>query len=111
MSDPSAPDKDDNICGSCPQVDKCREVWSKPNQGPFSPAGLSLCSAAGFLLPIMTAIIAGAIAHSYFSTGNKTSLWELVAAGLGLITGAAVAWLIVPIIKKRFPANNHSIDL
>jgi len=101
MNNLSAPDKDDNVCGSCPHVDKCREVWSKPNQGPFSPAGLSLCSAAGFLLPIITAIIAGAVAHSYFSTGRKTSFWEPLAVGLGLIAGAALAWLIVPLIKKN----------
>ena len=94
--------KDNNACGLCPQVDKCRKVWAEPNRGSLSPAGLVLGSAIGFLLPIMTAIITGAFAHVCLSSTGKTSLWEPIIAGAGLVTGASLAWLIMPIVKKRF---------
>ena len=94
-----------DACDSCPHSHACRDVWAKPNHGPFSPGGLILASILAFIVPIITAVIAAAIVrHSTDQTGH-TSVNEILAALAGLLAGAALAWLIMPFIKKHFPAT------
>ncbi len=88
---------DKTECSTCPHNDKCRDVWSEENRGPLSPMGLAVSSAIAFLLPLVTAIIAGSIGKAYGFTLKLLVL--LVFAGL--LAGAAVAMLLVFILKKR----------
>ena len=94
--------KDEPVCSGCPQADKCRQVWSMPNQGPFTSAGLTLSSILVFLLPIFIAIIAAAITHAFIPPQANTTRWEIAAAVLGLIVGAVLALMMLPLIKKHF---------
>ncbi len=93
---------DNPACAGCPQADPCRQVWSMPNQGPLTSGGLLISSILVFLLPIVCAIIAGGI-YQTFRPESKESSWVvfLVALG-GLIVGAFIAWLTMPLIKKYF---------
>lgn len=124
QSDPGAGQTDDSHCAGCPTSDTCRQVWSLSRRGPFSPVGLSLSSAVAFLLPIITAIIAGVLADAYLSgpepladpsVGNTFSLWIVIAVFVGLAVGAGVAWLIMPFIRRHFhvepssPKNNPGL--
>ena len=86
-------------CGRCPQADQCRQVWSTNRRGPLTPAGLSLASALAFLLPIITAIIAGALASVYAPD------WIIIAAGAGLIIGVLPARLGMNLINHKFRHN------
>lgn len=88
---------DKTECSTCPHNDKCRDVWSEENRGPLSPMGLAVSSAIAFLLPLFTAIIAGSIGKAYGF--NLEILVCLVFTGL--MVGAAVAMLLVFILKKR----------
>jgi len=96
------------MCKGCPQGDECRKVWSAVNRGPFTPTGLSLSSALVFLLPIATAISAGAVVRELTKGANYTTMAQALAAGGGLIVGALAAWLLMPVIKKRF--YEHRIE-
>ena len=93
------------ICASCPNAHQCREVWSSPRRGPFSPTGLSLSSAVVFLLPIVSAISAGALAENFMADVDGFSHGLAVAMVTGLLLGIFAAWLILPAIKKRFPVQ------
>ena len=96
------------VCSGCPETDKCRQVWSMPNQGPFTAAGLTLSSILVFLLPILTAIIAAAVTHAFIPPQAETTRWEIAAAVGGLIVGAVLALMLLPLIKKHF-ANQEKL--
>jgi len=97
------PDSQDQpVCSGCPDADKCRSVWSMPNQGPFTSAGLLLSSILAFLFPLFTAIIAAAAAGAFKPPASRSPAWEIAAAAIGLIAGCALARLLMPLIKKRF---------
>ena len=89
-------------CHGCPDEDSCRKVWSQPNRGPFSATGLSLGSALVFLLPLVTAIIAGALFHRYKGQPDHFSLGEVLAAMGGLLAGVLLARMLLPLIRKYF---------
>ena len=98
----STPDSNESsACSGCPDAHKCRTAWSAPRRGPFSPAGLSISSAAVFLLPLIGAIIAGAWAHACKSD-SAYLFWDIAAAAVGFIAGAVVALITMPLIKKHF---------
>lgn len=92
----------ETMCKGCPQGDECRKVWSAAYRGSFTSTGLSLSSALVFLLPIATAIAAAAIAKGFLKQETYTTIIQFVAAGGGFVLGAFVAWLLMPVIKKRF---------
>jgi len=92
----------ETMCEGCPQGDECRKVWSAAYRGPFSPTGLSLSSALVFLLPIATAIAAGALVRELTKGANYTTMAQALAAAGGFVLGALVAWLLMPLLKKRF---------
>jgi ABC-type nickel/cobalt efflux system permease component RcnA len=96
------PSEPEEMCQGCPQGDECRKVWSAAPRGPLTPTGLSLSSALVFLLPIATAIAAGAIVREITKGANHSTIAQALAAGGGLILGAFAAWLLMPVIKKRF---------
>ncbi len=73
-----------------------------PNQGPFTAAGLTLSSILVFLLPIITAIIAAAVTHEFIPPQANTTRWEIAAVVVGLIIGAVLARMLLPLIKKHF---------
>jgi hypothetical protein len=56
-----------------------------------------------FILPLIAAVIGGLVAHVFIKSG--TSIWEAVFAGGGLILGGFVAWLLIPLIKKKFSSH------
>ena len=96
------PAESEKVCKGCPQGDECRKVWSAIHQGPFTPTGLTLVSALVFLLPIATAITTGAVARTLTKDSNHTTMIQALAAGGGLVFGAFIAWLLMPVIKKRY---------
>ena len=100
------------VCSGCPDSDKCRQVWSMPNRGPFTSGGLLLSSILAFLLPILTAIIAGAVAHWARPAVSESPWWVIVAALVGLFVGVIIARLLMPLIKKYFskPENFSKIS-
>ena len=100
--DAANPAPDEPVCSGCPEADKCRQVWSMPNQGSFTSAGLTLSSILVFLLPIITAIIAAALTHTFFPPQANSTRWEIAAALVGLIVGAGLALILLPLIKKYF---------
>ena len=93
---------DQKNCKDCFHADRCRQVWSESPGGTFSPAGLSLASLVAFLLPLVTAIVAGAAAHIYLIDQDNAPMAEIAAALAGLLAGAALAWLFMPSLKKHF---------
>jgi len=92
----------EEVCKGCPHGDECRKVWSATHRGPFTPTGLTLGSALVFLLPIATAITTGAVARTLTKGANHTTMVQALAAGGGLVFGAFIAWLLMPVIKKRY---------
>ncbi len=104
---------ENDACDLCPHTDKCRDVWAQPNHGPFNSGGLILASILAFIIPIITAVIAAAVVRhmaNHTSQSSNTSASEILAALGGFIAGAAIAWIAMPILKKRFPANNQTIN-
>ena len=93
---------DDPACAGCPQSDACRQVWSMPNTGPLTSGGLLISSILVFLLPIVCAIITGGLYQTYRPETNNSSWLVFLAAFVGLMVGAFVAWLTMPFIKKYF---------
>ena len=91
----------DKLCGGCHHADKCRQVWSGTGNSPFSPAALSLASAAAFLLPIVCAIAAVWLCQTVAPVESAGLTWQLIAAAGGLGIGALFGWLIVSIIRRR----------
>ncbi|MCP4713158.1 MAG: SoxR reducing system RseC family protein [Planctomycetes bacterium] len=89
-------------CSGCPQSDACREVWSMPNQGPLTSGGLLLSSILVFLLPIVCAIISGGLYQSSKAESDSSPWLVLLVAFGGLVVGAFIAWLTMPLIKKYF---------
>ena len=108
--EPTNANEPDQHCTGCPQKHLCRKVWAMPNRGPLSPAGLSLGSVLVFLLPLLTAIITGAVVHHLIAGTESFSPWEIVAAAAGLVLGAFIAWLIMPLIRKRFYESKPLAD-
>ena len=111
IKDASDSRPDEVVCGSCVQADQCRQAWSAVRRGSLSPTGITLASAVVFLLPLITAIVGGSLAHSYFADSPHGSLWLVILAAAGLLTGVLAAWLTVPLIRKHFhdptaPENN-----
>jgi len=104
-TDSVASDPPNSACDGCPGADRCRQVWSMPNRGPLTAGGLSLAGATAFLLPILTAIIAGAVAHSYLP--NSVLFWQILAVVIGLIAGCLLARMIMPLIRKHFYDRTH----
>ncbi len=94
-----------DACSSCPQSDECRDVWAKPNKGPFSAVGLVISSILVFILPIVTAIIAAAIVKSRQGATGK----QIVAALIGLLIGVGLAACFTPLVRRRFPADKCSV--
>ena len=94
--------KSEAMCKGCPQGDECRKVWSAAHRGPFTPTGLSLSSALVFLLPIATAIAAGAVVRGLTKGANHATMVQILAAVGGLALGVLVACLVMPVIKKRY---------
>jgi hypothetical protein len=90
------------MCKGCPQGDECRKVWSAAHRGPFTPMGLTLGSALVFLLPIATAIAAGVLVRELTQGANHATIAQILAAVGGLVLGAFGAWLLMPVIKKRY---------
>ena len=90
------------MCKGCPQGDECRKVWSAGNRGPFTPTGLTLSSALVFLLPLVTAISAGAVVRELTQGANHATMVQILAAVGGLALGVLVACLVMPVIKKRY---------
>jgi len=90
------------FCVGCPDEDKCRRVWSQPHKGPLNAAGLVISSGLAFLLPLLTAIMAGAVVHSFKDATNHVLAWEIGAALAGLLVGAMAAWSLMPLLRKRF---------
>lgn|GEM_PF-3201809 len=95
------------VCTGCPQADQCREVWSIPRRGPFTPTGLSLSSALVFLLPLVTAIIAGVIFQARMTAEKGINFWGFMVVGIGFLAGVFMAWLIMPFMKKHFHQDKH----
>lgn len=104
QKDTTANSFNNDACDSCPQSHACRDVWAKPNQGPFSPGGLILASILAFIVPIITAVIAAAIVRHNTDPTGHTAVNEILAALAGLLAGVALAWRVMPCIKKHFPA-------
>jgi len=103
QSKTSESDKDlPAACSSCPSSDHCRNVWSISSHGPFTPAGLDLACILVFLLPILCAIIAGALLPLFTSIKDSSSWLQILAAAGGLLIGAFFAWLVLPLLKKHF---------
>ncbi len=102
--DAPEPGKEEFGCAGCIQEDKCREVWSMKNRGPFNSTGLVLASISVFLLPIVTAITAGWLVQAYAASAEVPALWQATAVVGGLGGGVFLAWLIVPLIRKKFHA-------
>jgi len=100
-------------CSGCPQSDPCRQVWSMPNTGPLTSGGLLISSILVFLLPLVCAIIAGGLFQIYRPDSNDSGWLVFLTAFAGLIVGAFIAWLTMPLIKKHFyepeiPRDNQS---
>lgn len=95
---------DQRPCPGCPQAHECRSAWgAEPvRPGPFSPVGLSLAGAVVFLLPLVLAIVAGAIARQYSSAAAAFSIWQIIAVLTGMFAGILIARLVMPLITKRF---------
>ena len=93
---------DDPVCAGCPHSDPCREVWSMPNQGPLTSGGLLISSILVFLLPIVCAIISGGLYQSYQSESEGSGWVVFVVSFGGLVVGAFMAWLTMPLIKRYF---------
>lgn len=110
---PPGPPADSRVggaCSGCPQSHACRDVWSKRNDGPLRPVGLTLASAAAFLVPLVTAIGGGALAANYWPSSGKAPTGEILGALAGLIVGVLIGWVIVPRVAKGFgkQADNRS---
>ena len=93
---------DDPACAGCPHSDPCRQVWSRPNQGPLTSGGLLISSILVFLLPIVCAIVAGGLYQSYRADSDGSSWLVYLAALGGLLIGVFIAWLTMPVVKKNF---------
>lgn len=94
---------DKQECSTCPHSDRCRDVWSKENAGPLTPVGLVVSSAVAFLLPLLVAIVAGAVAKAC-GLGLE---WIFLLVLAGLVAGGVIAATILKIIKNRF--NRDSV--
>jgi len=91
---------DEQVCNGCSQEETCRRVWAMPSQGPLTGAGLSLSSALVFLLPLGTAIVGGGLVRWHVGSGQGV-LWQGAGVVGGLVMGAACAWLVMRVIKRR----------
>ena len=58
--------------------------------------------ALAFLLPVVTAIVAGALTRKYYPDTDSLPLHEIIAAALGFVGGGILAWVIMPLIKKHY---------
>lgn len=94
-------------CGGCPHTDQCRGAWSAPNKGPLSPVGLSLGSAVAFLLPLLTAIVGAGIAQANVNSQSSQTAWQIAGGAGGLAVGFLLAKAILPLIRRRFRAENR----
>ena len=104
-TDNTPPDSGD-VCLSCPQADECRDVWARPNKGPFNAVGLVISSILAFILPILTAIIAAALVKSRQGATGK----QILAAFIGLLIGVGLAACLIPLVRKWFPARQRASD-
>ena len=100
------PINDDRTCRDCPKEDNCRNVWAAPRRGPFGPVGLVAASGLAFLLPLTVAVIAGAGARIYAAASERSTILQVTAVILGLLVGALIARLIVPLIRNERPPDN-----
>lgn len=91
-------------CAGCPDSHGCRAAWAAPRRGPYSTVGLVWASIAVFLWPLLLAVSAALLARKYLEFAD-TDIWEAVWAGCGLLAGALTARLVLPLIKKKFPAH------
>lgn len=89
-------------CSGCPNAHQCRDVWGRENCGPLAGAWLLLGSVIAFLLPLVIAIVAGAIVHATVEQDATLPIWDILAAGCGLVVGGVLGWVVMPAIRKRF---------
>ena len=68
-------------------------------------AGLSLGSAAAFLLPWVTAIAGAVVVRGFEAERAGFSAGQALAALGGLLLGGVGAWLVMPMIRKWFGAD------
>lgn len=94
------------VCVGCPQEHTCRDVWAKGNEGPFTPGGLVLASVVVFLLPLVTAVAGGVLVKKWAPQAGAA--WLLAGAAGGLIMGAFLARLIMPLLRKHFHDKKSS---
>ena len=94
-----------SACQGCPHTDQCRDVWGAARRGPFSAAGLSLGSAAAFLLPWVTAIAGAVVVRGFEAERAGFSAGQALGALGGLLLGGVGAWLVMPMIRKWFGAD------
>ena len=94
-----------SVCGGCPHTDQCREVWGAGRRGPFSAVGLTLGSAAAFLLPWVTAILGAVAVRRLEGVREGFSVGQGLGALGGLLLGGVGAWLVMPMIRRRFGAG------
>ena len=100
--EPALEPSENSACADCPHSDPCRQVWSMPNTGPLTSGGLLISSILVFLLPIVCAIISGGLYQSYKTETDGSPWLILLVAFGGLLVGAFIAWLTMPLIKKYF---------
>lgn len=100
---------DDVVCSGCPDAHQCRQVWSLQRPGNLGGISLVLASAAAFLLPVLTAIVAAALTGRYLRSDDHMTLWQAAAAVSGLIAGALIGWRVVRSINKRTPVSQPTL--
>ena len=102
LADRSSGDPGAGECSGCPNAHACRDVWGAKNKGPLAPVGLTLGSAAAFLLPLVTAAVCGGVAHVMIEQDAAFPVWDMLAAAVGLALGAMLGWVVMPWIGRRW---------
>jgi len=92
----------ESCCAGCSQHDSCIQVWSAPNKGPLTPIGVVLASVLAFLVPLLAAICGGVLARTYLPSSQNITLGQVACVVGGFVVGGLLAWLAVPLIRKRF---------
>ena len=92
----------ESCCSGCSQHDSCIQVWSAPNKGPLTPIGVVLASVLAFLVPLLVAICGGVLARTCLPNSQNITLGQVACVGGGFLLGAMLAWLTMPLIRKRF---------
>ena len=94
------------FCRGCPDAHQCRQVWSLPQRGNLNGARLVLASAAAFLLPVLTALLAAVLVGRYLRSAEYLTVWQGAAAALGLVAGALIGRRMVRLISGSTPPSS-----